>query len=134
MDTLGPFGQMTYNYRIYASALLVLECLIVAMGVKFVQMLAPVSLICVILSVLACYAGGVEKTLYPDAGQRYIFPSILINFNIFSVCMYGRRLLQSQIVLPPHASLSEICDYCGYKYDCQIPLFVSIFTLTVTLY
>ncbi|VDL78465.1 unnamed protein product [Nippostrongylus brasiliensis] len=33
------------------------------MGVKFVQLLAPVSLMCVILAILACFAGGVEKAM-----------------------------------------------------------------------
>ncbi|KAK6056280.1 hypothetical protein COOONC_06216 [Cooperia oncophora] len=66
----GTFGMMTNNLRFYSTILLLLEFLIVAMGVKFVQMLAPVSLVCVILSILACYAGGIEKTMNPDAGQR----------------------------------------------------------------
>ncbi|VDL66346.1 unnamed protein product [Nippostrongylus brasiliensis] len=66
------FGMMTNNLRFYSTLLLLLEFLIVAMGVKFVQMLAPVSLVCVILSILACYAGGIEKTMNPDAGQRSV--------------------------------------------------------------
>ncbi|KHJ80861.1 hypothetical protein OESDEN_19459 [Oesophagostomum dentatum] len=37
-----PFGMMTNNLRFYSTILLLLEFLIVAMGVKFVQMLAPV--------------------------------------------------------------------------------------------
>ena len=34
--------MMTNNYRIYGTALLLLEVIIVALGVKFVQLLAPV--------------------------------------------------------------------------------------------
>uniref|UniRef100_A0A0K0DIC6 Solute carrier family 12 member 6 n=1 Tax=Angiostrongylus cantonensis TaxID=6313 RepID=A0A0K0DIC6_ANGCA len=82
----GAFGMMTNNLRFYSTLLLLLEFIIVAMGVKFVQMLAPVSLLCVILSILACYAGGIEKTVNPDAGLR--------------VCMYGDHLLQSKFVIP----------------------------------
>uniref|UniRef100_A0A8R1DN24 Uncharacterized protein n=1 Tax=Caenorhabditis japonica TaxID=281687 RepID=A0A8R1DN24_CAEJA len=94
------FGTMTNSLRFYSTILLLIEFAIVAMGVKFVQMLAPVSLVCVILSILACYAGGVTKTIYPESGQY--------------VCMYGERLLQSSIVVPTeNATLDQICDFCG---------------------
>lgn len=65
----GTFGMMTNNLRFYSTLFLILEFFIVAMGVKFVQMLAPVSLVAVVLSILACYAGGIEKTLNPSSGQ-----------------------------------------------------------------
>ncbi|CAJ0932342.1 unnamed protein product, partial [Mesorhabditis belari] len=57
------FGMMTNNYRIWGTIFLIIEVLIVAMGVKFVQLLAPVSLVCVILALTACFAGGVEKAI-----------------------------------------------------------------------
>lgn len=38
----GFAGMMTHNYRLYGTVLLLIEFLIVAMGVVFVQMLAPV--------------------------------------------------------------------------------------------
>ncbi|CAI5448008.1 unnamed protein product [Caenorhabditis angaria] len=95
----GLFGNMTNSLRFYSTILLLIEFAIVAMGVKFVQMLAPVSLVCVILSILACYAGGVTKTMYPDSGQ--------------DVCFYGDTLLQSRVVLPADVDLSEMCNYCG---------------------
>lgn len=63
-------GMMSHNLRFYGTILIFIEFLIVAMGVRFVQLLAPVSLFCVILSILACYAGSIEKTLYADAGQQ----------------------------------------------------------------
>ena len=43
MRFIGMFGMMSHNYRIYGTALLLLELVIVALGVKFVQLLAPVS-------------------------------------------------------------------------------------------
>ncbi|CAB3406768.1 unnamed protein product [Caenorhabditis bovis] len=93
------FGTMTNSLRFYSTILLLIEFAIVAMGVKFVQMLAPVSLVCVIVSILACYAGGITKTVYPDSGQ--------------AVCMLGERLLQSKAVMPENATLDQMCDYCG---------------------
>ncbi|VDO60920.1 unnamed protein product [Heligmosomoides polygyrus] len=58
-----PLGPLYNNYRIYGTLFLIIQVLIVAMGVKFVQLLAPVSLLCVILAILACFAGGVEKAI-----------------------------------------------------------------------
>uniref|UniRef100_A0A0N5AF91 Solute carrier family 12 member 6 n=1 Tax=Syphacia muris TaxID=451379 RepID=A0A0N5AF91_9BILA len=95
----GFMGMMSHNLRLYSSLLLLVEFLIVAMGVKFVQLLAPMSLLCVILSVLACYAGGIEKTFNPSAGQH--------------VCMLGNHLLQARIVVPSGVPLSEMCYYCN---------------------
>ncbi|KAK0399743.1 hypothetical protein QR680_003192 [Steinernema hermaphroditum] len=94
----GLMGMMTHNLRLYATGLLIIEFCIVAMGVKFVQLLAPVSLLCVIVSVLSCYAGGIVKTLDPSAGQ--------------SVCMLGDHLLQAKVVLPEGHGIDEICNFC----------------------
>lgn len=91
--------MMSHNLRIYGTVLLLLEFAIVAMGVRFVQMLAPVSLVTVIVSILACYAGGVEKTLNPATSQY--------------ICMYGEHLLQAQVFMPQGASLNELCNYCN---------------------
>lgn len=92
-------GMMTHNLRLYGTILVIIEFLIVAMGVKFVQLLAPVSLVCVICSILACYAGAIEKSINPDAGQR--------------VCMIGDHLLQSKVFMPEGASLADVCFHCN---------------------
>lgn len=106
------FGMMSHNLRIYATLLLLLEFVVVAMGVRFVQLFAPVcmfsyfieqnvvlnfagfiddiitatlmfccfqiSLLCVILSILSCFAGGIEKSISPENGQRFKILSIFI--------------------------------------------------------
>lgn len=95
----GLMGMMSHNLRLYSSILLLIEFAIVAMGVRFVQLLAPVSLMCVILSIFACYAGGIAKTLNPSGGQH--------------VCMLGDHLLQAKVVIPTGVSLSEMCTYCN---------------------
>ena len=69
------------------------------MGVRFVQMIAPVSLVTVIVSILACYAGGIEKTLNPTAGQN--------------ICLYGEHLLQASAFMPAGADIADICNYCN---------------------
>uniref|UniRef100_A0A914HTG4 Uncharacterized protein n=1 Tax=Globodera rostochiensis TaxID=31243 RepID=A0A914HTG4_GLORO len=98
----GLFGMMSNNMRVYGTILLIIEFFIVAMGVRFVQLLAPVSLCCVVVSILACYAGGIEKTLLPESGQR--------------VCMFDDKLLQAKVVLPKDVDISNICDYCNSSY------------------
>ncbi|GMT15337.1 hypothetical protein PFISCL1PPCAC_6634, partial [Pristionchus fissidentatus] len=63
------FGSQLNNFRFYGTLFLLLEVLIVAMGVKFVQLMAPVSLMCVIMAVLAVFAGGIANKV-TDSGQR----------------------------------------------------------------
>uniref|UniRef100_A0A0R3QVS6 Solute carrier family 12 member 6 n=1 Tax=Brugia timori TaxID=42155 RepID=A0A0R3QVS6_9BILA len=96
------WGMMSHNYRIYGSILLLLEVIIVAMGVRFVQLIAPVSLLVVIISILACFAGGLEKAIN-HSGQH--------------VCMLNQQLLQSRIFFPHGADLSTLCKRCVKSED-----------------
>ncbi|XP_077592182.1 solute carrier family 12 member 7 isoform X4 [Stigmatopora nigra] len=68
------------NMRVYGTCCLTLMSIVVFVGVKYVNKLALVFLACVILSILAIYA-GVIKTIFepPD----------------FPVCMLGNRTLQN---------------------------------------
>uniref|UniRef100_A0A1A8P6W8 Solute carrier family 12 (Potassium/chloride transporters), member 7 n=1 Tax=Nothobranchius rachovii TaxID=451742 RepID=A0A1A8P6W8_9TELE len=68
------------NMRVYGTCCLVLMAIVVFVGVKYVNKLALVFLACVILSILAIYA-GVIKTIFepPD----------------FPVCLLGNRTLQN---------------------------------------
>ncbi|XP_023264769.1 solute carrier family 12 member 7-like isoform X4 [Seriola lalandi dorsalis] len=68
------------NMRVYGTCCLALMSVVVFVGVKYVNKLALVFLACVILSILAIYA-GVIKTIFepPD----------------FPVCMLGNRTLQN---------------------------------------
>uniref|UniRef100_A0A914VHW9 Solute carrier family 12 member 6 n=1 Tax=Plectus sambesii TaxID=2011161 RepID=A0A914VHW9_9BILA len=94
----GLTGMMTHNVRIYSTIILLIVTITVAFGVKFVQLFAPVALIGVILSILAIYAGSIQKAINPESGQ--------------SVCMLNDQLLQSRLFLPSHAPASDICKYC----------------------
>ncbi|KAM6900624.1 solute carrier family 12 member 7 [Xenentodon cancila] len=68
------------NMRVYGTCCLTLMAIVVFVGVKYVNKLALVFLACVILSILAIYA-GVIKTIFepPD----------------FPICMLGNRILQN---------------------------------------
>uniref|UniRef100_A0A915DBS1 Amino acid permease/ SLC12A domain-containing protein n=1 Tax=Ditylenchus dipsaci TaxID=166011 RepID=A0A915DBS1_9BILA len=102
----GIMGMMSHNLRFYGTILIIIEFVIVAMGVRFVQLLAPVSLFCVVMSILACYAGGIEKTLNPSSGQQ--------------VCMFGDHLLQAKTVINESIPVSELCNYCNFSTNPQL--------------
>uniref|UniRef100_A0A914UYK5 Solute carrier family 12 member 6 n=1 Tax=Plectus sambesii TaxID=2011161 RepID=A0A914UYK5_9BILA len=105
----GLLGMMTNNIRIYASALLLIVFLIVAMGVRFVQLFAPVSLFCVVLSVLSIYAGGIQKAIDPMAGK--------------SVCMLNDHLLRMDAYMPVGVDSSDVCLYCRHNSPLLIASF-----------
>ncbi|KAJ1523941.1 hypothetical protein ONE63_010490 [Megalurothrips usitatus] len=70
---------MYNNFRVYGTVLLLIMSLIVFVGVKFVNKFATVALACVILSIVAVYAG--------------IFVNWNGNDNLF-MCVLGKRLLK----------------------------------------
>lgn len=59
------------NFRLYASGLLLIEIIIVALGVRFVQCFAPVSLFCVVLSILAVYFGSFVANV--ERSPKFVF-------------------------------------------------------------
>uniref|UniRef100_A0A3Q3VWC2 Uncharacterized protein n=1 Tax=Mola mola TaxID=94237 RepID=A0A3Q3VWC2_MOLML len=68
------------NMRIYGTACLMLMSVVVFVGVKYVNKLALVFLACVILSILAIYAGVIKSIFDPPD---------------FPVCILGNRILQN---------------------------------------
>ncbi|XP_077977360.1 solute carrier family 12 member 4-like [Glandiceps talaboti] len=75
-------SNLINNFRLYGTILLLIVALIVAIGVKFVQMFAPVSLTCVIISIIAIYVGAFTATASRSP----------------SVCVLGERLLTQDSV------------------------------------
>lgn len=63
----GPEAEaaMLNNMRVYGSIVLTLMSLVVFVGVKYVNKLALVFLACVILSILAVYAGVIKSSFDP---------------------------------------------------------------------
>ncbi|XP_059361739.1 solute carrier family 12 member 6-like isoform X1 [Carassius carassius] len=74
----GEAGAMLNNMRLYGSLFLLLMCLLVFVGVKYVNKLASVFLACVIVSILSIYTGALVSA--------FSKPS-------FPVCMLGNRSL-----------------------------------------
>ncbi|KAJ0059988.1 hypothetical protein NL108_017742, partial [Boleophthalmus pectinirostris] len=69
------------NMRVYGTCCLALMAVVVFVGVKYVNKLALVFLACVILSILAIYAGVIKSIFEPPD---------------FPVCMLGNRTLHNQ--------------------------------------
>lgn len=63
----GPEAEaaMLNNMRVYGSIVLTFMSLVVFVGVKYVNKLALVFLACVILSILAVYAGVIKSAFDP---------------------------------------------------------------------
>ncbi|CAL8293411.1 unnamed protein product [Lota lota] len=74
-------GALLNNMRVYGTCCLALMSLVVFVGVKYVNKLALVFLACVILSILAIYAGVIKTAFEPPD---------------FPVCLLGNRTLQNQ--------------------------------------
>lgn len=61
----GEAAAMLHNMRVYGTCTLVLMALVVFVGVKYVNKLALVFLACVVLSILAIYAGVIKSAFDP---------------------------------------------------------------------
>ncbi|XP_058481283.1 solute carrier family 12 member 7-like isoform X2 [Solea solea] len=69
------------NMRVYGTGCLVLMALVVFVGVKYVNKLALVFLACVVLSIMATYAGVIKTIIEPPE---------------FHVCLLGNRSLKNE--------------------------------------
>uniref|UniRef100_A0A8C1GFZ9 Solute carrier family 12 member 7a n=1 Tax=Cyprinus carpio TaxID=7962 RepID=A0A8C1GFZ9_CYPCA len=76
-----PTG-MQNNMRIYGTCCLVIMTLVVFVGVKYVNKMALVFLSCVMLSIMAIYAGVIQSAIKPPNSQH-------------RVCLLGNRTLQN---------------------------------------
>ncbi|XP_039999305.1 solute carrier family 12 member 7-like isoform X1 [Xiphias gladius] len=74
-------GAVLNNMRIYGTCCLVLMALVVFVGVKYVNKLALVFLACVVLSIMATYAGVIKTVIEPP---------------VFNVCLLGNRSLKNE--------------------------------------
>ncbi|XP_054421604.1 solute carrier family 12 member 6 isoform X3 [Pteronotus mesoamericanus] len=80
-DALKESAAMLNNMRVYGTAFLVLLVLVVFIGVRYVNKFASLFLACVIVSILAIYAGAIKSSFAPPH---------------FPVCMLGNRTLSSR--------------------------------------
>ncbi|XP_039532028.1 solute carrier family 12 member 7 isoform X3 [Pimephales promelas] len=85
MPTANVFGEeepywMQNNMRIYGTCCLAIMTLVVFVGVKYVNKLALIFLSCVVLSIMAIYAGVIQSALKESN---------------FKICLLGNRTLKN---------------------------------------
>lgn len=66
-DVLKESAAMLNNMRVYGSAFLLLMVLVVFVGVRYVNKFASLFLACVIVSILAIYAGAIKSSFSPPS-------------------------------------------------------------------
>ncbi|KRX88912.1 Solute carrier family 12 member 5 [Trichinella pseudospiralis] len=95
--------DMFNNFRVYATALLLIEFCIVALGVKFVQFFAPISLACVVISIFSVYIGA----FLSSAESSPHWCSKAENGSIWSsYCTYDNDL--SQVICDDYFNQSDV--------------------------
>nr|DBA24740.1 TPA: hypothetical protein GDO54_012357 [Pyxicephalus adspersus] len=72
---------MLNNMRVYGTCIIAIMAIVVFVGVKYVNKLALVFLACVILSIMAIYAGAIKSAFDPPD---------------FPICLLGNRVLSAQ--------------------------------------
>ncbi|KAM4557060.1 solute carrier family 12 member 7-like [Fundulus diaphanus] len=88
------------NIRVYGTCCLLLMALVVFVGVKYVNKLALVFLSCVVLSIMATYAGAIKTLIEPPE---------------FSVCLLGNRSLKNEIF--PSCTKTEVVKNISVTTD-----------------
>ncbi|XP_041047290.1 solute carrier family 12 member 4 isoform X2 [Carcharodon carcharias] len=75
-------SAMLNSMRIYGTIFLTLMCLVVFIGVKYVNKFASLFLVCVILSIFSIYVGVIKSAVHPPE---------------FKICMLGNRTLSRKL-------------------------------------
>lgn len=98
-DITGPAnrGNLLNNFRVYGSCFLVLMSSLVFFGVKYVNRFASLFLACVIVSILAIFAGVLKSAVSPPAQQLCYLGDRLIEFGTDGLCEKGNLTYPSSI-------------------------------------
>uniref|UniRef100_A0A8C3WJR5 Solute carrier family 12 member 7 n=1 Tax=Catagonus wagneri TaxID=51154 RepID=A0A8C3WJR5_9CETA len=82
----GEAAAMLHNMRVYGTGTLALMALVVFVGVKYVNKLALVFLACVVLSILAIYAGVIKTAFSPPDVPVCLLGNRTLSRRGFDVC------------------------------------------------
>ncbi|XP_023590588.1 solute carrier family 12 member 7 [Trichechus manatus latirostris] len=82
----GEAAAMLHNMRVYGSCTLALMAAVVFVGVKYVNKLALVFLACVVLSILAIYAGVIKTAFDPPDIPVCLLGNRTLSWLSFDVC------------------------------------------------
>lgn len=97
------FGSSIDHYRLYGFILLVLLTIIVLIGIRFVSMIAPISLFCVLFSILCIYIGLIKAAFSrPDVpictmNHTHVLKSIVLDNAVSQQCFANSSLLDQQV-------------------------------------
>ncbi|XP_017371424.1 solute carrier family 12 member 7 isoform X1 [Cebus imitator] len=91
----GEAAAMLHNMRVYGTCTLVLMALVVFVGVKYVNKLALVFLACVVLSILAIYAGVIKSAFDPPDIPVCLLGNRTLSRRGFDVCIKARLVQNS---------------------------------------
>ncbi|XP_069489866.1 solute carrier family 12 member 6 isoform X2 [Ambystoma mexicanum] len=91
-------SAMLNNMRVYGTIFLVIMALVVFVGVKYVNKFASLFLACVIVSILAIYAGAIKSSFAPPS---------------FPVCLLGNRTLSQRHI--------DACAKTAVKDNVTVP-------------
>ena len=95
------FTDGFHNFRVYGTILLFLLGVFIFIGIKFVSKIAPVSLVCVIVSVISIYVGVIKSSFSP--------PDL-------KICVFNDTRL---IRYDAYASKNGIDFYCTNQKECH---------------
>lgn len=98
-ETGEPTG-MQNNMRIYGTCCLVIMTLVVFVGVKYVNKLALVFLSCVMLSIMAIYAGVIQSAIKPPSYQWVVLNCFTLTFKLHT----ANIMLRSSVQIISHSS------------------------------
>uniref|UniRef100_A0AAQ4P0I8 Solute carrier family 12 member 7a n=1 Tax=Gasterosteus aculeatus aculeatus TaxID=481459 RepID=A0AAQ4P0I8_GASAC len=79
-------SSMSNNMRVYGTCCLLLMALVVFVGVKYVNKLALVFLACVVLSIMATYAGVIKTAIEPPEFNVCLLGNRSLNNKMFEIC------------------------------------------------
>ncbi|KAM8813164.1 solute carrier family 12 member 7 isoform 3-T3 [Rhynchonycteris naso] len=82
----GEAVAMLHNMRVYGTCTLVLMAMVVFVGVKYVNKLALVFLACVVLSILAIYAGVIKTAFDPPDVPVCLLGNRTLSRRSFDIC------------------------------------------------
>uniref|UniRef100_A0A5S6QD85 Amino acid permease/ SLC12A domain-containing protein n=1 Tax=Trichuris muris TaxID=70415 RepID=A0A5S6QD85_TRIMR len=112
--------QMFNNFRLYGSACLILIFIICCMGVRFVQFAAPVSLSCVLFSIVVVYLGAFMATEVTSPrvcilGDYLFNTRSLTSKNHSNAC--NKTMLTDLYCITENSTREQICESYYVEHD-----------------
>ncbi|KAM5264121.1 solute carrier family 12 member 7 isoform 2-T2 [Ctenodactylus gundi] len=119
----GEAAALLHNMRVYGTGTLALMAVVVFVGVKYVNKLSLVFLACVVLSILAIYAGVIKTAFDPPDIPVCLLGNRTLAKCSFDPCVETKLLNSSSVTGTTTALWGLFCDGCSPSATCD-PYFV----------